>query len=79
MAFISAFRRGNRDTVKLQPTEVECHYSVGRSGGKLLLQLDTFGSKDRDNPGKQSQTLQMDEERARALIMLLRSEFKLDS
>jgi hypothetical protein len=79
MAFIQSFRRGNRASVRLQPTQVECHYSVGKSGGKTLLQLDTFGSKDRENPGKQSQTLQLDEERARVLIQLLRSEFKIDS
>jgi hypothetical protein len=79
MAFIQSFRRGNRTSVRLQPTQVECHYSVGKSGGKVLLQLDTFGSKERENPGKQSQTLQLDEDGARMLIQLLRSEFKIDS
>jgi hypothetical protein len=78
MAFVEAFRRGNRATVKLQPTRVECHYSVGKSGGKVLLQLDTFGSKDRKNPGKQSQTLQLDETGARVLVALLRAEFDLE-
>jgi hypothetical protein len=78
MAFVQAFRRGNRQTVRRQPTTVECHYSVSGSGGTKLLQLDTFGSKDRENPGKQSQTLQIDEAGARILIELLRAEFEID-
>lgn len=64
--------------MKLQPTTVDCHYSVGESGEKLLLQLDTFGSKDRENPGKQSQTLQLDEAGARVLIALLKAEFEIE-
>ncbi len=61
----------------MHPTIVECHYSISNIAGKRLLQLDTMGSTDRENPGKLSQTLQMDENGARQLIALLKAEFAI--
>jgi hypothetical protein len=77
MARITAFSRGNRASLKHQPTEVVCLFSSANVGGKRIVQLDTLGSKDRENPGKQSQTLQIDEARAVELIAILKSEFRL--
>jgi hypothetical protein len=58
-----------------QPTNVVCHWSISPNRG--LLQLDTFGSDERQIPGKQSQTLQLTVETARELMRILRDEFKL--
>lgn len=78
MARVIKFERGNRASLKFQPTEVVCHYSSDTIGGRKLIQLDTFGSKERENPGKQSQTLQLDALQAEALIKILRDEFHLN-
>ncbi len=77
MAFVEGFARGNRVTVKRQPTNVTCHYSVSTQVGGKLLQLDTFGSADRKNPDKVSQSLQLNEQGARELINILEREFGL--
>ena len=38
--------------------ETRCHGFVIKADGRALLQLDTFGSDDREQPGKISQSLQ---------------------
>ena len=77
MAIIEGFQRSKRNTFRIQPTSVTCHYAVFElDAGKRILQLDTSGSSSREIPGKVSQTLQLDEARARALWKLLASEFK---
>lgn len=56
--------------------EVECTYShfVGNDG-QHYLQLNTYGSAQRQNRGKQSQTIQLDKDSARKLAALLRRYF----
>lgn len=77
MAFVKQLVRGERASLRIQPTQVVCRYTVGAlPDGRKLLQLDTHGSEDRELPGKLSQTLQLDEETARALWALLGREFK---
>ena len=40
--------------------EVEATYCwFSDDDGQRYLQIDTFGSKDRENPGKQSQSIQL--------------------
>lgn len=40
--------------------EVECTYYVGTDKeGRSYLQLDTYGSRNRDMPGKKSQSLRL--------------------
>jgi hypothetical protein len=51
-------------------TEVEIESREGR-----LLQLDTFGSKDRKLVGKKSQTMQFDADAARQLLTIIRRAF----
>jgi hypothetical protein len=76
MAIIERFERLNQKTFRIQPTAVVCHYAVFEpDAGKRILQLDTHGSKSRDIPGKVSQTLQLDQNQARALWEILRTEF----
>ena len=61
-------------------TEVDCAYQVVQGdGGASLLQLSTYGSDNRKSGPKVSQTLQLDEEAAAALVDILRSAFPLIS
>jgi hypothetical protein len=59
----------------LHKTEVECGYAVIDVDGRRYLQLETYGSSDRKIPGKISQTLQLDHERALELRRLLQLAF----
>lgn len=61
--------------LKLHPTQVVAQYGVQRRDGKAFLQIDTFGSSERDKPGKQSQTMQFTEETARQLWSIIGKEF----
>lgn len=80
MAIIEKFVKSQRETFRIQPTRVECHYAVFEfDAGRKLIQLDTFGSAVRKKPGKQSQTLQLDELQAKRLWLLLGKEFGFGS
>ena len=57
MALISEFERVEILMPK-RHGQVDCTYTVfSVAGGKKYIQLNTFGSRKRDNPGKQSQTI----------------------
>ena len=75
MAFVKSISKDDRNFRSLHPTQVECRYLVAESDGKKVLQLNTYGSADRDIPDKLSQTLQFDEQAAAALFALLVREF----
>jgi len=76
VAVIEKFERSDRSTFRIQPTSVVCFYAVFEpTPKKKVLQLDTGGSAGRKNPGKQSQTLQLDADAAHALWKLLTKEF----
>lgn len=78
LALIEGFRRAAAGRPKLHPTRVTCFWSVLPDEGLgVLLQMDTRGSDDRANPGKQSQTLQLDAAGAKELIRILKVEFNL--
>jgi len=51
---------------------VVCHWSAAND----LLQLSTYGSEEREIPGKTSQTLQFTRESAAQLFRILKEEFK---
>jgi hypothetical protein len=55
--------------------EVECGYTVFEAGGERYLQIDTYGSNEREIPGKVSQTIQLDEHGARQLKKLIEQSF----
>jgi hypothetical protein len=58
--------------------EVDCTYSTFRDAdGRQYFQIDTYGSPERKLKGKKSQTIQLDEQVARKLIALLKSELSL--
>jgi hypothetical protein len=76
MAIVTRFEKVTTRKPRLHPTQVVCYWSILRDqGSKLLLQLDTVGSKDREMPGKQSQTLQLTADGARDLYEILKTEF----
>jgi hypothetical protein len=75
MAVIGGFREAETRNDRVHPTVVDCEWQVVRSETVTLLQLTTFGSPDREIPGKASQTLQVDRAGAAVLIDLIRRAF----
>ncbi len=57
--------------------QVEAKYSFFNDNGVNYFELETFGSTNRENPGKQSQIIQFDEATAKVLVNLLIDKFKL--
>jgi hypothetical protein len=55
--------------------EVDCTFSIFEDAGNLYLQLDTYGSRDRQIPGKVSQSIQLDAASAAELRRLLERTF----
>lgn len=56
--------------------EVEATWCVFEMDGKKYLQMDTYGRNGRKYEGKTSQSIQLDEESARALADLIRKNFE---
>lgn len=52
-------------------------YSTFDSHGEHYVQLDTYGRSDREQPGKTSQSIQLDKEMASFLVDMLKREFDL--
>ena len=52
-------------------------YSVFDYIGEHYIQFDTYGRSNREQPGKISQSVQLDKEAASYLVELLKSEFNL--
>ena len=50
-------------------------YTVFEEGGEKYFQIDTYGSVHRENPGKISQSIQLDRNTAQYLVNLLTQEF----
>lgn len=55
--------------------EIDATYSAFTHEGRKFIQIDSYGRESRDIPGKKSQTLQLDEDGAKALVAILRHEF----
>ncbi|GGE39904.1 hypothetical protein [Actibacterium pelagium] len=75
MALVTKLEKDDRSIKALHPTQLVCRYMVEENGGRRILQLNTYGSAERDNPEKLSQTLQFSEESAQELFEMLKSEF----
>jgi hypothetical protein len=56
-------------------TEVECGWNTAQVDGRTLLRLETYGSADREVPGKRSQSLELDERAAGELLEILMNAF----
>ncbi|WP_427891506.1 hypothetical protein ACQHIV_03295 [Kribbella sp. GL6] len=78
MARVRSLNEGTQ-SVNAHPTEVDCFYQTVIDGdGNKLIHLTTFGSDDRRSNPKSSQSIQLDEIRARELIRVLQRTFNLD-
>ncbi|SOB92616.1 hypothetical protein [Rhodobacter maris] len=72
---VSLEKEEERSVRSAHPTCIPCKYMVGEFDGKKVLQLNTYGSSEREIPDKLSQTLQFDEHAALQLYRMLKSEF----
>lgn len=75
MALVTSLMRLKQTTFRVHPTSVDCHFGVFDQGGRRYLQLNTYGSADRQDKGTVSQTLQFDESTARELRRVLADNF----
>lgn len=75
VALLRKFTRSERDRVTLHD-EIEATYTSFERDGHTVLQIDTYGRKTRQVPGKQSQTIQLDRQGAEALYAILKREFR---
>jgi hypothetical protein len=73
MARVRSFRR-TTGTSKVHPTEVDAEWSVVNDLSGRLVKISTYGSDTRKGSGV-SQTLQFDEEQARALVRAIEATF----
>lgn len=75
MALVRTIEHATKDRQSIHG-EVVCHFSRFQGpDGQWYLQLDTFGSDDRDFPGKISQSIQLNREGAGALLRLIQETF----
>jgi hypothetical protein len=77
MALIRSFTRKNMERNSLHE-EIDATYTIFERDGRIVLQIDSYGSTDRQIPGKKSQSIQLDRVGAEALYKLLKGEFLLD-
>ncbi len=77
MALVTTIVADDRDFKSAHPTQVAAKYIVGERDGKTILQINTYGSSERQMPDKLSQTIQFDEQSARELYQVLKQEFLL--
>ncbi len=74
MAFVSEFQQVESDK-NGRHKPVLCGWRAFDADGETILQLDTYGSAERQIPNKVSQSLQLDREGAAALLELIRGTF----
>ncbi len=74
MALVRRFEHKRMEQNSLHK-EIAASYSVFGVDDKRVVQIDTYGSADREFPGKKSQTIQLDREGAENLFQILKNEF----
>lgn len=74
MALISRFEHAPSDKGAVH-RPVTCGWRSFSSDGRVILQLDTYGSPERQIPNKISQSVQLDRQGAVALLGLIRETF----
>ncbi|OMD42663.1 hypothetical protein [Paenibacillus odorifer] len=75
MALIRSLTKITRNS-RLQ-IEAESTYNILIQNGKKFIQINTYGSKERVHTNVVSQTIQLDEQSARQLFEIIKSEFSL--
>jgi hypothetical protein len=71
---ISKIEKLNKDRNSIHE-KVYTTYSSFDSCGKHYVQIDTYGRSDREQPGKISQSIQLDKDSAAFVFSLLKREF----
>ena len=74
MAMIHKLRRVELET-KAKHTDAEATYAIVTLEGKRFLQIDTYGSSNREFPGKQSQSIRFSRDALAQLREILAKEF----
>lgn len=74
MAFISDFQQVGSDRNGMHKP-VMCGWRSFSVDGRIFLQLDTYGSDERQIPNKVSQSIQLDREGAATLLKLIHDTF----
>ncbi|MBY0287290.1 MAG: hypothetical protein K2X52_09080 [Mycobacteriaceae bacterium] len=74
MALIHRFEQVASDKNALH-RPVTCGWRSFNTDGGVILQLDTYGSAERQLPNKISQSIQLDREGAKILLGLIRDTF----
>ena len=74
MAIVTRFRRVTKSRVG-RARETECGYAVIELDDVRYLLIESYGSSTRDKPGKISQSLHLNSQRARELRALIDKEF----
>lgn len=74
MALVARFEERPLTPTRLH-SSVLCGYSAVDVHGTRVLQLETYGSDDREMPGKVSQVIQLDEAGARELKRIIGQAF----
>jgi hypothetical protein len=74
MAIVTKFSRVTKDRIGT-PKTTECGFCQVEIGGTYYLLFETYGAADRAIPGKVSQSLHLDRERATELKSLLEQHF----
>ncbi|MCX5496341.1 methionyl-tRNA formyltransferase [Kaistia dalseonensis] len=75
MALIRSFEPKSMDRNSVHH-EISATYTIFERDDRVFVQLDSYGTKDREMPGKKSQTIQLDEAGARQLVSILTSAFR---
>jgi hypothetical protein len=58
-------------------TEVSAMYNEFYDNGEKFVRIQTFGSEERENKGKQSQNIQLNKNAAEKLVVLLKQTFSI--
>jgi hypothetical protein len=74
MALVREFTHVPKDSARVHDP-VECGWMIFGRDGATYVQLDTYGSGDRQILGKVSQSIQLDEAAAVELLTILRRAF----
>lgn len=75
MALIKKINEGYKENSSIHKNTDCNYYIVYDKSGKKYLQLDTYGSDDRQIPGKVSQSIQFSPEAINQLKLILKSSF----
>jgi hypothetical protein len=75
MGRLTTLERTENNAGKIHKIFYEAKYKIFDAKGSKYMQIDTMGSKNRENLGKISQSIQFDKQFAKELVSILIKEF----